>query len=263
MTDRPVEPDLVRWDRTNNILGEIFEETERQYEKWGQQDHPVVSKDDPTGIYLLGRTYAFLELAAKQRAAQGERSWALIHLEEVFEALAAPDRERQRAEWVQVAAVAATVIAAMDRGAGDAPDDHLVTGDVPSRYDDLRLPGDPVIPFSRLTPEHSDTEITCMRLAVGAHLSLRVEDDDLPTEAQIRAAECVINDPAATPDEVAAADHLLRTAEETGMQHDWHHPAPGSGPVCRRCDLAHKCWSGEGCPGEDRDTVRLAGGTGS
>lgn len=263
MTDRPAEPDLVRWERVNNILGEIFEEAERQYEKWGQQDHPMVSKEDPTGIYLLGRTYRFLELAAKQRAAQGERSWALIHLEEVFEALAEQDPGKARVEWMQVAAVAVQVIAAIDRGAGDAPDAHAVAGDAPSRYDDLPLPGDPVIPFSRLTPGVSDSEITRMRLAVGAHLSLRVEDDDLPTEAQVRAAECLINSPAATPDEVAAADHLLRAAEETGIQHDWHHPTSVSGLVCRRCDLAHKFWSGEGCPGEDRDTVRLAGGTGS
>ncbi|MGW1151986.1 hypothetical protein ACWD45_11995 [Streptomyces rubiginosohelvolus] len=30
--------------------------------------------------------------------------------------------------------------------------------------------------------------------------------------------------------------------------HDWHHPTPLAGLVCRRCDLAHKNWAGENCP---------------
>ncbi|MFJ2909372.1 hypothetical protein ACIO8F_08040 [Streptomyces sp. NPDC087228] len=30
--------------------------------------------------------------------------------------------------------------------------------------------------------------------------------------------------------------------------HDWHHPTPLAGLVCRRCDLAHKNWAGEACP---------------
>lgn len=32
--------------------------------------------------------------------------------------------------------------------------------------------------------------------------------------------------------------------------HDWHHATPDAGLTCRRpgCGLAHKFWSGEGCP---------------
>lgn len=30
--------------------------------------------------------------------------------------------------------------------------------------------------------------------------------------------------------------------------HDWHHPTPSAGLVCRRCNLAHKNWSGDDCP---------------
>ncbi|MGC5343661.1 hypothetical protein [Streptomyces sp. DT171] len=33
--------------------------------------------------------------------------------------------------------------------------------------------------------------------------------------------------------------------------HDWHHPTPTAGLVCRRCELAHKQWSGEACPDND------------
>ncbi|MFS0695114.1 hypothetical protein [Streptomyces nitrosporeus] len=30
--------------------------------------------------------------------------------------------------------------------------------------------------------------------------------------------------------------------------HDWYHPTPTVGLVCRHCNLAHKQWSGEACP---------------
>ncbi|MFC8490701.1 hypothetical protein ACFUJU_07825 [Streptomyces sp. NPDC057235] len=33
-------------------------------------------------------------------------------------------------------------------------------------------------------------------------------------------------------------------------EHDWHHPAPYRGLVCRSCNLAHKNWVGEPCLGE-------------
>lgn len=38
-----------------------------------------------------------------------------------------------------------------------------------------------------------------------------------------------------------------RAAEQAGG-HEWHHPTPSAGLRCRRCDLAHKHWSGEDCP---------------
>ena len=48
----------------------------------------------------------------------GAHSWDAILLEEVFEALAESDPVRRRAELVQVAAVAAAEIEAIDRAAG-------------------------------------------------------------------------------------------------------------------------------------------------
>lgn len=158
--DRPqTESDLDRWDRVNNILGEVFGETEEQYDKWGQQDHPVVSQEDPTGIYLLGRTYRSFEMLAKQRFAAGERSWALIELEEIFEAVSERDMDKARAEWVQVAAVAVSAIAAMDRGAGLPPEGPPMEGPQGRRTTTLALPGDDPAPPGAARPVVSDTAI--------------------------------------------------------------------------------------------------------
>lgn len=203
MADQPrIESDLDRWDRTNNVLAEIMEECEQQFEKWGQQDHPVTSAEDPTGIYLLGRTFRSFEIFAKQRFANGERSWALIELEEIFEALSERDPAKCRAEWIQVAAVAVTAIMSMDRGAGLPPEGPPITDDVPSRYTDLVLPGEEVIPWSRLRPDTPDT----------ATMDLR------PTVDEVRAAECVINSPAAPDDVVSQAEAVLQAAEESGVR---------------------------------------------
>lgn len=137
------ENDLDRWDRTNNILAEVFGETEEQFDKWGEQNHPLTTPGDPTGIYLLGRTYAMFEGLTKQKFAQGQRSWALIELEEIFEALAARTTEEARAEWVQVAAVAVSVIASIDRAAGVGPGGPPLVGESARRMtNDVFLPGD-------------------------------------------------------------------------------------------------------------------------
>ncbi|MHC3474653.1 hypothetical protein ACYF6T_38990 [Streptomyces sp. 7R007] len=58
---------------------------------------------------------------------------------------------------------------------------------------------------------------------------------------------------------VRAAGAELRDAldDEAEPDHDWHHPTPLSGLVCRRCDLAHKFWSGEVCIA-DRSVELLA-----
>lgn len=116
------ELDLDRWERTNNILAEVMEETERQNDQWGEQNHPLHDPTDPTGVYLLGRSYRALEEAAKLRFARGLRAWSVIELEEIFEALAERDPAKARAEWVQVAAVAVQVIACIDRAAGLGPE---------------------------------------------------------------------------------------------------------------------------------------------
>jgi hypothetical protein len=141
-----MDSDIDRWDRTNNILAEIMEEREKQFEKWGDQRLPFTDPQDPTGVYLMGRTYAALERAAKARCdayrdtyLKGDddpRNDATVLLEEVFEALAAGSPEDLRTEMIQVAAVAVKIIACLDRAAGPPMVDDV------TRPVDVFLPGD-------------------------------------------------------------------------------------------------------------------------
>jgi hypothetical protein len=283
------EYDLDRWERYNNILAEVFGETERQNDLWGQQDHPLISSEDPTGLYLLGRTYRSMEVLTKQRFAKGERSWALIELEEIFEAVSERDPGKARVEWLQVAAVAVSVVAALDRAAGLTPagppmeltidgrtvDDVPLPQDTPTR--DLSV-GRRVAPFAMgpVTPEEIDAnyrrrledpdgkalveKIAAKKAEIlstgffdegGPVPPLWPVDDDRSSERAVREAECIINDPAATTDQVAEADAVLRRAEEEGIVPDRPvspHPYNGAGRlhgICR-CgegpdDKVHRC----------------------
>lgn len=100
---------------TDRVLQEVLAERVRQDERWGEQNHPVHDPEDPAGVFLLGRSYAALEQEAKARFAAGRRSWALVELEEVFEALAAKTPAEARAEFIQVAAVAVAAVESIDR----------------------------------------------------------------------------------------------------------------------------------------------------
>jgi hypothetical protein len=94
-------------------LAEVADERERQDDRWGEQNH-----DDGTG----GKYDVILRDAARnacQREAEaGHPTWRSILFEEVTEAFAETDPAKLRAELVQVAAVAAAWIEAMDRRAG-------------------------------------------------------------------------------------------------------------------------------------------------
>ena len=100
--------------RIDAIAGEIAAERRRQVSRWGRQDHPSVG---PAG------TEPFVPVVERWRAVNdarmesGAHSWDAILLEEVFEALCEPDPIRRREELIQVAAVAAAEIEAIDRAA--------------------------------------------------------------------------------------------------------------------------------------------------
>lgn len=114
---------------TDRVLQEVLAERARQDERWGEQNHPVHDPEDPAGVFLLGRSYAALEQEAKARFAAGRRSWALVELEEVFEALSAKTPEEARAEFIQVAAVAVAAVESIDRQAEkEASDDAGTDG---------------------------------------------------------------------------------------------------------------------------------------
>ena len=121
--DEAIEKD--DFARIDAIAGEIVSERRRQVTRWGRQDHPSVG---PAG------TEPFVPVVERWRAVNdarmetGAHSWDAILLEEVFEALCEPDPVRRRAELLQVAAVAAAEMEAIDRAAG-ASDGPLISPD--------------------------------------------------------------------------------------------------------------------------------------
>lgn len=119
----------------SDVYADIRAERARQDAKWGEQNHPdgtkpgviplyaaAVAGPNPPGSTLNAFTLAdaeWLALAFKaatdDAARVGDITWRHILLEEVFEALAEDDAAKLRAELVQVAAVAAQWVEAIDR----------------------------------------------------------------------------------------------------------------------------------------------------
>lgn len=102
----------------DGILGEVHGECRRRVEKWGVQNHPDVIVSDARHIWA--------EMADQAKETNDARvvddciCWDYILLEEVYEALAESDPAKLREELVQVAAVAASWIADIDRRGGDS-----------------------------------------------------------------------------------------------------------------------------------------------
>jgi hypothetical protein len=94
------------------ILREIFRERMRQDFVFGWQNHP-----DGTGALscVLERDKA--RQGCENAFQRGAGTWMHVLIEEVFEAFAEEDPAKLRAELIQVAAVAAAWIAAIDRQA--------------------------------------------------------------------------------------------------------------------------------------------------
>lgn len=111
-------------DPTAAVLGEVAAERGRQDAKWGQQNHP-----DGTGPYASVRGGNAWEIAGMARAwcqhkaAMGKVTWLDILTEETAEAFAEDDRQRLRAELIQVAAVAVAWIEDIDRRPPETPGD--------------------------------------------------------------------------------------------------------------------------------------------
>lgn len=92
-----------------NIHDEIVAEEIRQDEKWGEQNHKFLTGSVTTE--MADRAKAATDASTKN----GTLSWELILAEEVFEAFSARTTSELREELVQVAAVTAQWIAAIDR----------------------------------------------------------------------------------------------------------------------------------------------------
>jgi hypothetical protein len=107
LVDRRELPGRVAIDR---VLDEVFQERVRQDEKWGEQNHP-----DGTGQVGDARVADMLRELCDYRFKRGVGTWRDILREEVGEALAEEDPTKLRAELLQVAAVAAAWVQAIDR----------------------------------------------------------------------------------------------------------------------------------------------------
>ena len=104
---------------TEQILAEIAIERASQDATWGEQNHPngtgpaVVWADWETQPAIHVSDYA--RLRCQRAFAEGNGTWLHILLEEIAEAFAENDPARLRAEMIQVAAVAAAWVEAIDR----------------------------------------------------------------------------------------------------------------------------------------------------
>lgn len=96
---------------TDRVLSQVLAERVAQDAKWGEQNHA-----DGTGaehyVAMADEAREDVELFVAQHSGP---EWALVLLEEVYEALAEHDPAKLRAELLQVAAVAVAWAEAIDR----------------------------------------------------------------------------------------------------------------------------------------------------
>jgi hypothetical protein len=102
---------------TSLVMSAIAAERIAQNAKWGEQNHPDGTGPELIWAYTGPATWIANTVRAEtQRYAEsGYLTWQNILLEEVAEAFAEFDPAKLRAELVQVAAVAAAWIEAIDR----------------------------------------------------------------------------------------------------------------------------------------------------
>jgi hypothetical protein len=93
-----------------NVTDEIQDELDRQDARWGEQNHP-----DGTGLTGDRELSDDVRRFTDWMASTGNLTWRDILWEEVREAFAETDEDRLREELVQVAAVAANWVNAIDR----------------------------------------------------------------------------------------------------------------------------------------------------
>lgn len=94
------------------VLSDIADERARQDEKWGIQDWEFIR---PEVFPVMERLAPAAKAECDKFAKLGTISWFDILIEEVYEAFAETDPDKQIAELVQVAAVASAAIESIER----------------------------------------------------------------------------------------------------------------------------------------------------
>lgn len=98
----------------NDIYLEIAMERQRQDAKWGEQNWPIRHEEAALTRYYKDAAQLSKDLCDKM-ASLGTLTWRDILKEEFDEVFAEEDATAQRAELVQVAAVAVAMIECIDR----------------------------------------------------------------------------------------------------------------------------------------------------
>lgn len=103
-------------ENIDRIFKQIYKERIKQDSKWGIQNHPIINEDE----FDLFHNYGIIdEKTAKTYCEDGVKDgdlcWANILVEEVSEALSAPNKENMREELIQCAAVVVAMIESLDR----------------------------------------------------------------------------------------------------------------------------------------------------
>jgi hypothetical protein len=102
-----------------DIFEEIKAERKRQDEKWGEQNHPMLGVERwsiTNGVEYPAKDILENQLVlTRNRINDGKHGWFDILLEEICGAFLESDSQKQRAEMIQVAAVAVAIIECLDR----------------------------------------------------------------------------------------------------------------------------------------------------
>lgn len=100
-------------DKIRNVLDEVYQERQRQLQKWGVQDHP-----QGTGPEVMLFGFTIQEMTSFVKSFNDEHDnpfWGTILLEEVLEALSEREGSPElRQELLQVAAVAVAAVENLD-----------------------------------------------------------------------------------------------------------------------------------------------------
>jgi uncharacterized membrane protein YgaE (UPF0421/DUF939 family) len=97
---------------TELILKQVFIEREKQFSKWGEQNLPII--DDMHKKEAIRYVDEYKELCDTWHE-KGLLTFHNILQEEYYEAFSESDIDKQREEFIQVAAVAVQIIEYIDR----------------------------------------------------------------------------------------------------------------------------------------------------
>jgi hypothetical protein len=104
--------DYLLADKLSPIFTEILKERINQNKQWGEQNHPMLYEEH---LKTTRESMMDAQRVCALNASIKKLSWYDVLMEEVLEAFAETEPEKQRQEMIQVAAVAVAIIESLDR----------------------------------------------------------------------------------------------------------------------------------------------------